>query len=224
LVDNNVNAVALTQLIYGSAQGLDDVLVVTIGTGVGAGLVLDGSIRRGYAGAAGEIGHVPVSLEGTVCHCGNVGCLETRIGESALLAQAVDAGILQAGASFSALRSLADAADRAASAIFADAGTTFGRALAGVVNSIAPEAVILLGEGVAAFSHWQPGFDGAFRGALNQYMRPVELRIEDWTDDRWAQGAACLVLATPFGASNTAGEQGRLVRERFSVVGVREAM
>ena len=91
LVDNNVNAVALTQMLYGSAQGLDDVLVVTIGTGVGAGLVLDGSIRRGYAGAAGEIGHVPVSAGERDCHCGNRGCLETEIGEAALLARAVEA-------------------------------------------------------------------------------------------------------------------------------------
>jgi len=224
LVDNNVNAVALTQLIYGSAQGCDDVLVVTIGTGVGAGLVLDGSIRRGYAGGAGEIGHVPVTADGAQCHCGNRGCLESEIGEAALLTRASEAGILGPGASATALRSLADSGDPVALEIYATAGGTFGRTLAGVVNTIAPQSVILLGEGVVAWKHWQGGFDAAFRGALNQYTRAVELRIEDWTDDRWAQGGACLVLATPFGAMNTAGEQGRLVRQRLSVVGSREAM
>jgi len=224
LVDNNVNAVALTQMLYGSAQGMDDVLVVTIGTGVGAGLVLDGSIRRGYAGAAGEIGHVPVSTGTRECHCGNRGCLETEIGEAALLSRAVEAGILADGASIVALRVLADDGEPSAVEIFADAGRTFGTTLAGVVNTVAPGAVILLGEGVTAWRHWQPGFDPAFRGALNQYMRSVELRIEEWSDDRWAQGGACLVLATPFGANNTAGEQGRLVRQRLSVVGSRTAV
>lgn len=224
LVDNNVNAVALAQLIYGSAQGCDDVLVVTIGTGVGAGLVLDGSIRRGYAGAAGEIGHIPVAPDGAACHCGNRGCLESEIGERALLDKAVAAGIVSGSASAAALRSLADAGDETALEIFAHAGQTLGRTLAGVVNSFAPQAVILLGEGIAAWKHWQRAFDSAFRGSLDHYMRSVELRIEDWSDDRWAQGGACLVLATPFGATNTAGEQGRLVRQRLSVVAGREAM
>jgi len=224
LVDNNVNAVGLTQMLYGSAQGCEDVLVVTIGTGVGAALVLDGSIRRGNAGAAGEIGHVPVVNGGRTCHCGNRGCLETEIGEAALLARGEEAGILAAGASIVALRRLADDGNVPATTIFADAGRTFGTTLAGVVNTVAPGAVILLGEGVASWRHWQPGFDAAFRGSLNQYMRSVELRIEDWSDDRWAQGGACLVLATPFGAMNTAGEQGRLVRQRLSVVTAREAM
>ncbi len=224
LVDNNVNAVALTQLLYGSAQGYDDVLVVTIGTGVGAGLVLDGSIRRGYSGAAGEIGHVPVAAGGSLCHCGNRGCLESEIGEHALLAKATAQGIVSSGAAAAALRTLADSGNEAARAIFADAGRLLGRTLGGVVNTFAPQAVILLGEGVAAWQHWQTGFDPAFRAALNLYMRSVELRIEDWSDDRWAQGGACLVLATPFGATNTAGEQGRLVRQRLSVVGSREAM
>jgi predicted NBD/HSP70 family sugar kinase len=224
LVDNNVNAVALTQLIYGSAQGFADVLVVTIGTGVGAGLVLDGTIRRGYAGAAGEIGHVPVAADGPPCHCGNRGCLESQIGEQALLDRAVQVGLVGPNASADALRSLADAEDGTAREIFADAGRTFGRALAGVVNTLAPEAVILMGEGVVAWKHWRPGFDGAFRGALNHYTRSVELRVEDWSDDRWAQGGACLVLATPFGATNSTGEQVRLVRQRLSVVSSREAM
>jgi len=224
LVDNNVNAVALTQLIYGSAQGRHDALVVTIGTGVGAGLVLDGAIRRGHVGAAGEIGHLPVDPNGAACHCGNRGCLESLIGERALLERAATTGLVAPTASSSALRALADAGNAAASAIYADAGATFGRTLAGVVNTLAPQVVILLGEGVVAWKHWQPGFDPAFRGSLTFAMRSVELRIEDWSDDRWAQGGACLVLATPFGAANTAGEQGRLVRQRLSVVTAREAM
>ena len=93
-----------------------------------------------------------------------------------------------------------------------------GRALAGVVNTLSPEAVIVLGEGAAAWDHWQVGFDPAFRGSLNQYTRSVALRVEDWSDDRWAQGGACLVLATPFYADNNSGEQGRLVRQRLTLV------
>lgn len=225
LVDNNVNAVALTQLLYGQATAYDDCLVVTIGTGIGAGLVIDGTIRRGFAGAAGEIGHIPIDAEGPVCHCGNSGCLESSIGERALLNRAVAEGILGRSASASALKSLADAGDETARTIYADAGAALGRALAGVVNTLGPEAVILLGEGVSAWNHWQSGFERTFRGSLNHYTRSVEVRIDDWNDDRWAQGGACLVLATPFDAdSKSSGEQGRLVRQRLTVVGGKEAM
>lgn len=224
VVDNNVNAVALTQMIYGTAHGHDDCLVVTIGTGIGAGVIMDGTIRRGAGGAAGEIGHIPVVVNGPQCHCGNRGCLESVIGERALLQRAVDEGILGAQATARALKLLADAGDERARRVYSDAGEVLGRALAGVVNTLSPEVVIVLGEGVSAWDHWQVGFDPAFRGSLSQHTRSVALRVEDWSDDRWAQGGACLVLATPFDAANTSGEQGRLVRQRLTLVPGREAL
>lgn len=100
-----------------------------------------------------------------------------------------------------------------------EAGHLLGRALAGVVNTMGPEAVIILGEGVSAWRHWNVGFEPAFLAGLTQRAKSVAVAVEDWQDDRWAQGAACLVLATPFDTDGLAGEQGRLVRERLAVPG-----
>lgn len=224
VVDNNVNAVALTQMLYGTAHGHDDCLVVTIGTGIGAGVIMDGSIRRGAGGSAGEIGHIPVVVDGPQCHCGNRGCLESVIGEDALVQRAIDEGIIGPPATAKALKLLADSGDARARGVYSEAGKVLGRALAGVVNTLGPEAVIVLGEGVAAWDYWQVGFDPAFRGSLSQHARSVALRVEDWSDDRWAQGGACLVLATPFDADNASGEQGKLVRQRLALVHTREAI
>ena len=75
--------------------------------------------------------------------------------------------------------------------------------------------VIILGEGVEAWAHWSASFDAALRSALVPGKRGVPVEVERWQDDRWAQGAAALVLATPFDSQGVAGEQGRLVRERL---------
>ncbi|HEX2551886.1 MAG TPA: ROK family transcriptional regulator, partial [Nocardioidaceae bacterium] len=82
-----------------------------------------------------------------------------------------------------------------------------------------PEVVILLGEGTAAWPHWAYGFEPAFRSALLPLRRGLGVVVETWQDESWAQGAAALVLATPFDADGVAGDQGRLVRERLVAPG-----
>ena len=74
---------------------------------------------------------------------------------------------------------------------------------------------MLSGEGVEAWHYWSDAFEKALRGALVPGKRGTPVAVERWLDDRWAQGAAALVLATPFDAHGVSGEQGRLVRERF---------
>lgn len=83
------------------------------------------------------------------------------------------------------------------------------------MNVLDPELLILLGEGVAGWPHWAVGFEPAFRRALLPHLRGLEVSVESWQDDRWAQGAASLVLATPFETDGRSGEQGRLVRQRL---------
>jgi predicted NBD/HSP70 family sugar kinase len=216
LVENNVNALAAAERLYGVGARHRDFLVVTIGTGVGAGLVLDGAVVRGAGGGAGEFGHLPVVEDGPLCDCGNRGCLETFIGEAALVRTARERGVIPEESGIVALRALADTGDAAAAAVFGDAGHLLGRALAGVVNLLDPEIVVILGEGTSAWSHWSFGFEPALRGALMPGRRDIGVAVETWQDASWAQGAAALVLATPFDADGVAGDQGRLVRERLA--------
>lgn len=215
VVENNVNALSVAEKLFGQGRDCQDFLVVTIGNGVGAGVVAGGNILRGRAGGAGDMGHVPVIEDGPLCQCGNHGCLEAIVGQGALIAAGREAGVLGAADGIDELRAAADADDERATRIYADAGRVFGRALAGVVNVLDPELVVILGEGVEAWTHWAGAFEAGLRASLVPGKRGVAVAVESWQDDRWAQGAAALVLATPFDSDGVAGEQGRLVRERL---------
>jgi predicted NBD/HSP70 family sugar kinase len=215
IVENNVNALAMAERLYGVGRRHSSFLVVSIGTGVGSGFVVDGVVLRGANGAAGEIGHTPVVDGGPLCTCGNTGCLEAVIGEAALVRTARERGIVGARGGMPALRAAADEGAAAATALFGEAGHLLGRTLAGVVQLLDPELVILLGEGTAAWPHWAFGFEPAFRSSLLPLRRGIGVVVETWQDESWAQGAAALVLATPFDAEGVAGDQGRLVRERL---------
>ncbi|GAA1225664.1 ROK family protein [Rhodoglobus aureus] len=215
LVENNVNALAMAERLYGLGRRHLNFLAVTIGTGVGAAIVVDGGIVRGFGGGAGEIGHVPVREQGPLCSCGNSGCLETFVSESALVETARERGIIARGAGIAALRDAADQGNSEAIAVFGEAGHLLGRVIAGLVHVLDPEIVILLGEGTAGWHHWSFGFEPAFRAALIPARRSIPVAVETWQDASWAQGAATLVLATPFDAEGVAGEQGDLVRQRL---------
>jgi predicted NBD/HSP70 family sugar kinase len=222
VVENNVNALSVAERLFGQGRNSSDFLVVTIGTGVGAGIVSGGSILRGRAGGAGDVGHIPVTDDGPVCQCGNRGCLEAYIGESALVAAAVKGGAVEPGADIVAVRHAAEVGDDRARRVFEDAGRLLGRTLAGVINVLDPELVVVLGEGVESWEFWAPSFEPALRASLVPGKRGVDVAVETWQDDRWAQGAAALVLATPFDSDGVAGEQGRLMRERLvSTAGAR---
>jgi predicted NBD/HSP70 family sugar kinase len=215
LVENNVNALAVAERLYGIGRQHENFLVVTIGTGVGAGIVVDGVVLRGAGGGAGEIGHIPVLENGPLCSCGNHGCLESFIGEAALVRRARELGVIGQQGGMPALRAAADAENPEAARIFSEAGHLLGRALAGTIHTLDPEIVIVLGEGTVAWTHWSYGFEPALRSALIPSRRGVGIAVETWADESWAQGAAALVLATPFAADDVAGDQGRLVRERL---------
>jgi predicted NBD/HSP70 family sugar kinase len=137
------------------------------------------------------------------------------IGEAALLRIARERGVLGGLGGLAALRAAADSGNAEATRIFSEAGHILGRTLAGIVHTLDPDIVIVLGEGTVAWNHWSFGFEPAFRSALIPSRRGVAVAVETWQDESWAQGAAALVLATPFDAEDLSGDQGRLVRERL---------
>jgi predicted NBD/HSP70 family sugar kinase len=214
LVDNDVNTLAAAESVYGMGREHSDYLVVTIGLGIGCGIVTHGSVSRGAHGGAGEIGHIPVAEDGPRCGCGNTGCLEAHIGQSGLVAAGREAGVLGAGDGVAELAAAARTGDERARAVYARAGHLLGRALAGVVHMVDPELIVLMGEGMTEWTFWQGGFEESFRAHLMPARRNVPYVTESWTESQWAVGAACLVLASPFDAK-AAGVQGELVRARL---------
>jgi glucokinase len=159
VVDNDANVAAWGEYRFGAARGYRHVLVVTVGTGIGGGIVADGELFRGAHGFAAEIGHIIVEPDGPLCGCGNRGCWEQVASGRALdrLARveveqdpAGRIAALAAGAEASG-RHVSEAArggDPPATAIFAAVGRRLGEGIAGLVNILDPE-VVIVGGGVA---------------------------------------------------------------------------
>jgi glucokinase len=148
--DNDATCAAGAELSYGAGRGLRGFILVTVGTGIGGGLVLGGRVWRGVRGFAGEIGHVSLDPRGPACPCGARGCLEQYASGPAIVrAWKAGAGPRSGEAeSPMAVARLARAGDTAALAAFEAAGQAMGQALGGVINLLDIEAC-LIGGGVA---------------------------------------------------------------------------
>ena len=147
-VGNDANLGALAEVRTGAAQGASDVVYVMLSSGVGGGLVLNGSLFTGHGGLTGELGHVQVDPDGALCRCGNRGCLETVAGAQALLARARPA-LGKTGGLAEAVQ-LAHAGDELCRRVFREAGVAAGRVAGGICNVVNPELVIVGGDLIVA--------------------------------------------------------------------------
>lgn len=200
-VDNEANLGALGELWEGRGREWGDFFHISGEIGVGAGLVLGGSLLRGAHGLAGEFGHVQVDRDGPPCPCGSRGCLERLVGQEALLAAAgIDADLATShGASgnggVAALLARAEAGEERTLAALAEAGRILGRACATVVNLIDP-ATIVLGGIFAPLAPWilAPLEAEMRRGGLARLDRTVRVTVSELGPDAAVRGAASCVL------------------------------
>jgi glucokinase len=153
---NDANAAAIGEMTYGAARGMKDFIEITLGTGVGSGIVVGGTLVYGHDGFAGELGHVKVKENGRICGCGRKGCLETYCSATGVARSARE--MLTTRTDRSLLRDLNpetitskdiyDAAvkgDKLAIEIFEYTGNILGEALSNFVAFSSPEAIILFG-------------------------------------------------------------------------------
>ncbi len=161
-VENDANAAALGETYEGSAKGKTEVVYVTVSTGIGAGIVMEGKIYRGSQGFAGEMGHMKVKLDGEICGCGGRGCLETEASGTAIARkaqQAIEKGQLIKGIEFAKPLSAEDVfeaareGDSPAKTIIREAIQYLGMGLSNVVNMLNPQ-MIVVGGGVAMAGEW----------------------------------------------------------------------
>jgi predicted NBD/HSP70 family sugar kinase len=218
LVDNDVNTLAVAERLYGLGRGIDHTITVTIGRGVGLGIIVAGDLYRGGRGGAGEFGHLPVMEDGPPCSCGRRGCLEAVVADPALARQAREAGVVSADDAhpIATLRNAADAGDAVALAIYRDAGTVLGRAVAGLVDILSPQRVIVSGEGTQAWEHLAATFDTALRNNVFPPLASVSVQVDPWDDTKWARGAAALVLRATFAAPLYERQHEDAVRDRLA--------
>jgi glucokinase len=163
-LENDVNAMAFAEWSCGAGRGARHLLCLTLGTGVGGGLVLNGKLYRGAAGAAGEAGHTPVESSGPRCPCGSTGCLERFVGAAGIVEHARARLATETrpsplrrltGESLTpqAISDAADGGDPLAQEILADIGAWLGVGLAGFANLLNPERIVV-GGGIAAAGDW----------------------------------------------------------------------
>ena len=154
-ITNDANAAAIGEMTYGVARGLKDFIMITLGTGVGSGIVVNGNVVYGHDGMAGELGHIAVKRNnGRLCGCGRTGCLEAYCSAMAVARtarewlQMSDEPTLLRGLDNITSKDVYDAAkegDEMAIRIFNYTGRLLGEALADFITFSAPEAIVLFG-------------------------------------------------------------------------------
>lgn len=197
LVENDVNALAAAHAWFGHGRDHSSFLVVTLGRGVGLGIVLGGSVYRGPRGGAGELGHTRAKPARTLVMRPEGTTLEELVCDAALLRQARAAvpGFAEDMGPDDLTR-LAAAGDEAALGLLADAGACLGAALADLVNLFAPTLIVLGGEGMRNAPYLLPSAEEELhRHVFGGLAEGLELVIDTWGDDAWARGAAGLAAA-----------------------------
>ncbi|OGX28554.1 MAG: hypothetical protein A3B78_03030 [Omnitrophica WOR_2 bacterium RIFCSPHIGHO2_02_FULL_67_20] len=205
VVDNDANCFALAEWRFGAGRGADDLICLTLGTGLGGGLILDGALYRGASGAAGEPGHMVIDPRGPRCGCGRRGCLEALVGTAAIVALGRPA--LRRSAHLRRLvrahggrlmprliGRAARAGDPHARAVWAEIGARLGVGVANLVNLCNPERVVIGGGIANNWSLFAPAMRVTVRreamAGSARAVRIVRARLGDYAG---IVGAAVLV-------------------------------
>ena len=204
-VDNDVNTLAVAEKWAGDASNARDFVTLSVGRGIGLGIVIDRSLYRGANGAAGEFGHIIIEPGGPKCECGRFGCLEAFVGEKALR-QKVGAR-LGGDVSRQELIELLRSGDPNALEVVENAGRRLGSAVANMMTLLNPELLIICGEG----TEFGPAFLDPIVNAVREQTfadlgRRADVKVQLWGDEAWALGAATLVLRESFSLPNGDGK------------------
>jgi predicted NBD/HSP70 family sugar kinase len=193
-IDNDVHALTIAEQWFGFGGGkIDSFVVVTIGSGIGCGIYLNGDVVNGSFGVAGELGHLPLASSGLVCTCGRINCVET-VASSDAIVNAVRTATGRADLDMAAVVALAHEGDPAALAAFDLAASVIGTAIAAVVNLTGPRIAVIEGEAVNNFDVYDAKLREAFAANAFGAAAECQLRLRPHTFDAWARGAAVSVL------------------------------
>jgi predicted NBD/HSP70 family sugar kinase len=193
VVENDVRALTVAEQWFGGGVGAHSFALVTVGAGIGCGIVVNDAVVAGAHGVAGELGHLPIKQDGPVCHCGNRGCVEALASDDAIVAMIGaahhDTDLDPAGA----LR-LARAGDPVARAAYTRAGHAIGLALASVANLIGPERILISGEGLAGYDLFEEQLRSTFAARAFGAAGNCELFVRPLPFEEWARGAAVVAI------------------------------
>lgn len=148
-LENDATAAAVGEHWIGASKDVDDSIMVTLGTGVGGGVIIDGKPLRGVDGTAGKIGHICVEPDGHPCGCGSWGCVEQYASATAIVRLANEAGL--AASTSLQVYEAAMSGDNRAHGVFVTMGSHLGLVLAGLINALNPQMIVVGGGAAAAW-------------------------------------------------------------------------
>lgn len=192
-VENDVKALTTAEHWFGEGAGADSFALVTVGSGIGCGLVVNGRPVSGSHGVAGEIGHLTVDAAGPACHCGSRGCVEAIAGTEPIVA-ATRAATGREDLSIEDAVALARSGDPAVLTVFARAGEAIGLAIAAVANMVGPARIVVSGEGVAAYDLFEPHIRAGFERQAFGAAADCPVSIRPLPFEEWARGAAAVSI------------------------------
>lgn len=199
LIENDVRALAVAEQWFGAGAGLSSFALVTVGTGIGCAMSIDGRVVSGAHGVAGEVGHLPLGGLDRMCTCGNRGCVEAVASTQAIVEQARQA-TGDPDLTMARAVKLAHDGDPAVRAVFTRAGHAVGLAMASVANLIGPERIIISGEGVSAYDLFADQIRQTFTARAFGAAKDCELIVRPLPFEEWARGGAAVaaqLLVTP---------------------------
>jgi glucokinase len=192
ILENDANAAALGEKWMGAGRDVDDLVLLTLGTGVGGGIICGGRVLHGYVGMAGEIGHITVSPNGNPCGCGNHGCLEKHASATAVEGMAYMMGLGE-GLTAKDVFELAEKGDALARKAFERMGSALGMGLAALINIFNFPLYLLSGGLLPAWQHFAPAMYAEIE--LRSFtFRHAKTRVEQAIlgNEAGLYGAACL--------------------------------
>jgi glucokinase len=208
LVDNDANAAAIGELTFGSGKKYKSFIMITLGTGVGGGIVINKKIYHGDFGAAGEIGHISIDYNGPKCNCGSYGCIEAYAGNHYLRERVRTElkkhpkskiwKLIENDLSKVSPRNIQDAAesgDAFGKSVIEELGMHLGSAFASLCN-VLDISVFIIGGGIAGFG--KPLFDSIRKTIARRVMAPIRPRVRvlpaKLKNDAGIKGASALVF------------------------------
>lgn len=203
VLENDANAAAIGENWRGAGRGFENSICVTLGTGVGGGIIIDGKVLRGIDGTAGEIGHICVEPFGASCGCGSNGCVEQYASANALVRladelreQFSDSSLAaKSGISAQEIYAAGKGGDRLALEIFRRQGFYLGVALADLINVLNPEVIVIGGGAAAGWDLFAPFLLGEIKKrAYREPVARVKIVRAECGDDAGILGAARLAF------------------------------
>ncbi len=192
VVDNDANAGAICEFRMGATVGKGNFIYVDASSGVGAGIMVNGSLMRGVTGLAGEIGHIQVDPLGSICACGNRGCLNTVVGEERLISLL---SVTHGNMTLEDLVGSALAGDPGCRRVISDAAVRIGTVTADLCISVDPELVVVGGRlATAGDMFLDPLAEALQRLLFPNALTPIQVVSSQYPLDAPALGAALLVM------------------------------